>query len=78
MRAEEKAKQSGAMSAAAIASRRALQQQRARILYRRSLRSVLSWAVHRDIFYVEVRRSCWPCMRHIRNDPSVDLGSDFP
>lgn len=42
------------MSTAAIAARRALQQQRARFLYRKSLRNVLSWAVHRDIFYVEV------------------------
>ena len=42
------------MSTAAVAAKRALQQQRARILYRKSLRNVLSWAVHRDIFYVEV------------------------
>lgn len=42
------------MSAAAIAERRFLQQQRCRILYRKSLKCVLDWAVHRDIFYIEV------------------------
>ncbi|XP_024377963.1 NADH dehydrogenase [ubiquinone] 1 beta subcomplex subunit 9 isoform X2 [Physcomitrium patens] len=41
------------MSTAAVAARRALQQQRTRVLYRKALRNVLSWAVHRDIFYVE-------------------------
>jgi hypothetical protein len=41
------------MSAAAIAERRFLQQQRCRILYRKALKSVLDWAVHRDIFYIE-------------------------
>lgn len=46
--------QSHDMSTAAIAARRALQQQRARVLYRGALRNVLSYAVHRDIFYVEV------------------------
>jgi hypothetical protein len=44
----------GTMSAAAIAERRFLQQQRCRILYRKSLKCVLDWAVHRDIFYIEV------------------------
>ncbi|KAG0575519.1 hypothetical protein KC19_5G009900 [Ceratodon purpureus] len=44
------------MSTAAIAARRALQQQRSRVLYRKTLRNVLSWAVHRDIFYVEAQK----------------------
>uniref|UniRef100_A0A7I4DZH7 NADH dehydrogenase [ubiquinone] 1 beta subcomplex subunit 9 n=1 Tax=Physcomitrium patens TaxID=3218 RepID=A0A7I4DZH7_PHYPA len=44
------------MSTAAVAARRALQQQRTRVLYRKALRNVLSWAVHRDIFYVEAQK----------------------
>lgn len=44
------------MSIAVIAARRALQQQRVRILYRRALRNVLSYAVHRDIFYIEAQK----------------------
>ena len=43
------------MSASTVAARRALQQQQARYLYRRALKSVLNWAVHREIFYVEVK-----------------------
>jgi hypothetical protein len=53
-RGRRRHQQSDTMSTAAIAARRALQQQRARVLYRRALRNVLSYAVHRDIFYVEV------------------------
>ncbi|CAI5988832.1 unnamed protein product [Closterium sp. NIES-65] len=44
-----------AMSFAATAAtlRRELQQQRARQLYRRSLKNTLSWAIFRDIYYDE-------------------------
>lgn len=48
--------ESETMSASTVAARRALQQQQARYLYRRALKSVLNWAVHREIFYVEVRK----------------------
>jgi len=53
------------MSAAAIAERRFLQQQRCRILYRKALKSVLDWAVHRDIFYIEVKPLSRLLARHI-------------
>lgn len=38
----------------AIAAVRELQKQRAITLYRQSLKNVLSWSVHRDIFYKQV------------------------
>lgn len=38
----------------AVLAKRAVQKERARYLYRRSLKTILSWAVHRDLFYVEV------------------------
>eukprot|EP00244_Chara_vulgaris_P000470 TRINITY_DN10804_c0_g1_i1.p1 TRINITY_DN10804_c0_g1~~TRINITY_DN10804_c0_g1_i1.p1 ORF type:complete len:114 (+),score=21.61 TRINITY_DN10804_c0_g1_i1:150-491(+) len=41
------------MSATSTALRRMAQQQRARLLYRKTLKNVLSWAVHREIFYPE-------------------------
>ncbi|CAI5470101.1 unnamed protein product [Closterium sp. Yama58-4] len=41
------------LSAAASTVRRELQQQRARQLYRRSLKNALSWAIFRDIYYDE-------------------------
>ncbi|CAM6102659.1 unnamed protein product [Calypogeia fissa] len=41
----------------AVLAKRAVQQERARLLYRRSLKTILSWAVHRDLFYVEAEKT---------------------
>lgn len=41
----------------AILAKRAVQKERARLLYRRSLKTLLSWAVHRDLFYVEADKT---------------------
>jgi NADH dehydrogenase (ubiquinone) 1 beta subcomplex subunit 9 len=40
--------------AAAYLARRAAQKERVRILYRRTLKDTLNWAVHRHIFYQDV------------------------
>ncbi|CAI5971383.1 unnamed protein product [Closterium sp. NIES-65] len=57
-----------AMSFAATAAtlRRELQQQRARQLYRRSLKNTLSWAIFRDIYYDEADklRALFEANRH--------------
>ncbi|KAK9690994.1 hypothetical protein RND81_09G169700 [Saponaria officinalis] len=39
------------VTTASYLARRAAQKQRVRILYRRSLRDTLNWAVHRHLFY---------------------------
>ncbi|XP_074275467.1 NADH dehydrogenase [ubiquinone] 1 beta subcomplex subunit 9-like [Silene latifolia] len=39
------------VSTASYLARRAAQRQRVRLLYRRSLRDTLNWAVHRHLFY---------------------------
>ncbi|CAM6039551.1 unnamed protein product [Sphagnum compactum] len=62
------------MSAAAIAERRFLQQQRCRILYRKALKSVLDWAVHRDIFYIEAEKTRlqFEANRDVQNLETID------
>lgn len=39
------------LSSASYLARRAAQKQQVRLLYRRSLRDTLNWAVHRHLFY---------------------------
>lgn len=51
---ERKREMSGVSTAAYIA-RRAAQKERVRILYRRALKDTLNWAVHRHLFYQDVR-----------------------
>jgi len=62
------------MSASTVAARRALQQQQARYLYRRALKSVLNWAVHREIFYVEAQktREAFEANKDLQNLETID------
>lgn len=43
------------VSTAAYVARRAAQKEQVRILYRRALKDTLNWAVHRHLFYQDVR-----------------------
>ncbi|KAK8934517.1 NADH dehydrogenase [ubiquinone] 1 beta subcomplex subunit 9 [Platanthera zijinensis] len=45
------------LSTAGYVARRAAQKERVRILYRRALKDTLNWAVHRHLFYNDVRFS---------------------
>ncbi|BBN00151.1 NADH dehydrogenase (ubiquinone) 1 beta subcomplex subunit 9 [Marchantia polymorpha subsp. ruderalis] len=62
------------MSSAANAAKRALQQERTRLLYRRSLKQILSWAVHREIFYVEASktRAAFEANRNVEDISRID------
>lgn len=43
-------------SATALTAYRAQQRQRVRLLYRHALKTTLSWAGHRDLFYIEANK----------------------
>ncbi|MED6131527.1 NADH dehydrogenase [ubiquinone] 1 beta subcomplex subunit 9 [Stylosanthes scabra] len=61
-------------SSAALLARRAAQRERVRILYRRSLKDALNWAVHRRIFYVDAAklRDRFEQYRHVDDLDTID------
>ncbi|KAJ7558725.1 hypothetical protein O6H91_04G053100 [Diphasiastrum complanatum] len=72
-RGEERRGEMSAMSAS-IAAQRALQKQRVRLLYRRSLKNVLSWAMDRDLFYNEATklREEFEEHKNVNDLPTID------
>eukprot|EP00475_Leptophrys_vorax_P036673 TRINITY_DN6238_c0_g1_i1.p1 TRINITY_DN6238_c0_g1~~TRINITY_DN6238_c0_g1_i1.p1 ORF type:complete len:128 (-),score=1.01 TRINITY_DN6238_c0_g1_i1:135-482(-) len=62
------------LASAAQGLRRELQQQRARQLYRRSLKNALSWAIFRDLWYDEADkiRAEFESHRHETNPDRID------
>ncbi|KAK8488061.1 hypothetical protein V6N11_021113 [Hibiscus sabdariffa] len=58
----------------AYLARRAAQQERVRILYRRALKDTLNWAVHRHLFYQDASdlREKFEANKHVEDLDTID------